>query len=89
MVFVTKYRKKVINKDMLFSLKEVFLSVLKSWQGELIDFNGESDHVHLLVSYRPNKTLSNLIANLKATSSKAMWQKYSTHLAKYRYFKIF
>ena len=89
MVFVTKYRKKVINKDMLFSLKEVFLSVLKSWQGELIDFNGESDHVHLLVSYRPNKTLSNLIANLKATSSKAMWQKYSTHLAKYYGQKVF
>lgn len=89
MVFVTKYRKKVINKDMLSSLKEVFLSVLKSWEAELIDFNGESDHVHLLVSYRPNKTLSNLIANLKATSSKAMWQKYSKELDKHYWKKVF
>jgi putative transposase len=46
---------------MMVILKQVFESVLKSWDSQLIEFNGESDHVHLL---------SNMIANLKATSSK-------------------
>ena len=75
-VFVTKYRNSVINKEMLIKLEHVFRSVCKSWDSQLLEFNGESDHVHLLVSYPPHKLLSNLIANLKVTSSKTMWREF-------------
>ena len=75
-VLVTKYRRQVINAEMMTELETVFESVLKSWDSELIEFNGESDHVHLLISYPPHKLLSSLIANLKATSSKAIWRKF-------------
>lgn len=61
-------------------LKEVFQSVLSSWDSELIEFNCETDHAHLLVSYPPHKLLSSLIANLKATSSKTMWRKFEPKL---------
>ena len=61
-------------------LKEVFQSVLSSWDSELIEFNCETDHAHLLVSYPPHKLLSSLIANLKATSSKTMWRKFELKL---------
>ena len=76
MVFVTKYRLCVFDVDMLHRLEEVFNSVCKSWDSELLEFNGEQDHVHLLVSYPPQKLLSSLIANLKATSSKTMWREF-------------
>ena len=66
-VLVTKYRRQVINVEMMTELEKVFESILKSWDSELIEFNGESDHVHLLISYPPHKLLSSLIANLKAT----------------------
>lgn len=89
MVFVTKYRRKVINQDLMVKLKQVFESVLESWNSQLIEFNGENDHVHLLVSYPPTKTLSNMIANLKATSSKAMWQQFNERLSKYYDKKVF
>lgn len=89
LVFVTKYRKKAINEDMMATLKPVFESVLRSWDSQLIEFNGENDHVHLLVSYPPTKTLSNMIANLKATSSKAMWQQYPKILSRHYYKKVF
>ena len=89
MVFVTKYRKKVITQEMLESLKNTFISVLDSWDSQLIEFNGESDYVHLLVSFPPTKTLSNMIANLKATTSKRMWQKYQPHLGTYYHKKVF
>lgn len=82
-VFVTKYRCAVINKEMLIRLNEVFISVCKSWDSELIEFNGEEDHVHLLVSYPPQKLLSNLIANLKATSSKTMWREFESNMSKF------
>lgn len=81
-VLVTKYRRKVINTEMKQELERVFKSVLSSWDSELIEFNCETDHVHLLVSYPPHKLLSSLIANLKATSSKTMWRKFEPKLKK-------
>jgi len=82
LVFVTKYRKKVITQDILTRLEEIFKSVLEKWDSELIEFNGESDHVHLLISYPPHKLLSNLVANLKSTSSKTLWREYEDYLSK-------
>lgn len=86
-VFVTKYRRQVITAKMIEELKSVFESVLLSWDSELIEFNGEDDHVHLLFSYPPHKLLSSLIANLKATSSKRMWRKFEPIVSKIYYKK--
>ncbi len=82
LVFVTKYRRKVINLEILTRLKEVFKSVLEKWDSELIEFHGEADHVHLLISYPPHKLLSNLVANLKSTSSKTLWREFENYLSK-------
>ncbi len=89
MVFVTKYRRQVINAEMLQELEEVFKSVLKAWNCQLIEFNGEKDHVHLLVSFPPQKRLSDLVGNLKATASKAMWKEFESILSKVYSKKVF
>ncbi len=88
-VFVTKYRRQVIDQPMLDRLHEVFKSVAIRWDSELIQFNGESDHVHLLISYPPHKLLSNLIANLKATTSKAMWREFEIDVSKFYNKRVF
>jgi putative transposase len=79
---VTKYRRKVLNKEHLVFLRNVFQSVVEKWKGNLIEFNGESDHVHILINYPPHKLLSSLIANLKSTSCKMMWEKFGYELKK-------
>jgi putative transposase len=89
MVFVTKYRRKVIDAQMLAELKIVFESVLEAWNCQLIEFSGEADHCHLIVSFPPQKRLSDLVGNLKATSSKAMWKKFELTLSKIYYKKVF
>ncbi|MEC4895678.1 MAG: IS200/IS605 family transposase [Oscillatoria sp. PMC 1051.18] len=81
LVFVTKYRRKVLSGAMRHRLNEVFSSVAKKWDSNLIEFNGESDHVHLLLSYPPHKLLSNLVANLKATASKTLWREFEPELS--------
>ncbi len=88
-VFVTKYRRKIIDALMLEELRRVFQSVCLSWDCELIEFNGESDHVHLLVSFPPQKRLSDLVANLKATASKTMGQNFDSKLSKVYHKKVF
>ncbi|MCA2865864.1 MAG: transposase, partial [Microcystis sp. M049S1] len=40
------------------------------WDSTLLDFNGESDYVHLIIDDKPDIALSKLIANLKTVSSR-------------------
>ncbi|MGW1554118.1 IS200/IS605 family transposase, partial [Streptomyces sp. NPDC002346] len=61
LVFVTKYRRGVFDDDMLKRCEEIMREVCGKFEAELIEFNGEADHVHLLVHYPPKVTLSKLI----------------------------
>lgn len=70
LVLVTKYRRKVINQTMLTRLNAIFQSTCSKWRSELREFNGEADHVHLLISYPPDLDLSKFINNLKTVSSR-------------------
>ena len=47
LVFVTKYRRDVFTREMLADMKAIFTETCKQMDGELIEFGGEDDHVHL------------------------------------------
>ena len=76
LVFVTKYRKSVFQKKHLETLKEIFAKVCQDFEAELIEFNGEKDHVHLLVNYPPKVAVSKLVNSLKGVSSRKIKQIY-------------
>lgn len=67
---------------MLIRLHEIFVSTLEKWEGELIEFNGEADHVHLLISVNPKTQPSKLVNNLKTVSSRLLRRDFNEHLAK-------
>lgn len=83
LVFVTKYRLRVIDAAMLEELEEVFRSVLSKWDSSMLEFDGEADHVHLLIDYPPHKLPSSLISNLKSTASKTMWNRHENRLKRF------
>jgi len=72
LVFVTKYRKKVFNKTMLAFIQDVFHDTCEHFEAELIEFDGENDHVHLLVHYPPKVPISKLVNALKGVSSRKL-----------------
>ena len=82
-VLVTKYRRKAINSSILQRLAEIFEDTLKKWESELVEFNGEPDHVHLLISYPPHVQLSKLIANLKTVSSRLIRKEFPDHIGRF------
>lgn len=47
LVFVTKYRRDVFTKAILDDLKETFASVCADFGADLVEFDGEDDHIHL------------------------------------------
>jgi putative transposase len=84
LVFVTKYRRNVFTKNMLIKLKFIFKETCEQMNGELLEFNGEDDHVHLLVICPPTIALSNFVSKLKGKSSyllrKEFWNQIKTKL---------
>ena len=76
LVFVTKYKAKVFSDDMLVRLEQVLKAVCADFEVELMEFNGEADHVHLLVAYPPKVQLSKLINSLKGVSSRRLRKEY-------------
>lgn len=69
LVFVTKYRKKVFSKRSLDTMQSIFQKVCHDFEAELVEFDGEKDHVHLLVQYPPKVAVSKLVNSLKGASS--------------------
>ncbi len=86
-ILVVKYRRKAITPSILSRLKEIFQKTLHKWDCELLEFNGESDHVHLLIDYKPDKPLSTLIGNLKTVSSRLIRKEHPELSQKYFYGK--
>ena len=81
-VFTTKYRRGAITEEMLNRMKILFSETLLSLQGELLEFNGEDDHVHLMVGIHPNTSISNLIGKLKGRSSYFIRREFWGHVKK-------
>ena len=89
LVLVTKYRRKVITRPMLTRLEEIFSRLLQQWECDLIEFNGEADHVHLLISTTPKAQASKLVNNLKTVTSRLIRKEFSDQLEKYYWKPVF
>ena len=72
MVFVTKYRRKFLTPVVLERLSEVFKDTARKMDFEVLEVNGEADHVHLLVEYPPKMSVSKLVNHLKGVSSRTL-----------------
>ena len=76
LVFVTKYRHKVFKDAHLTRMEEIMRAVCTDFECELVEFNGENNHIHLLVNLPPKVALSKLVNSLKGVSSRRLRQEY-------------
>lgn len=67
---------------MLDRLQEIFAQTRQKWEGELIEFSGEADHVYWLMSVNPKVQPSKLVNNLKTVSSRLIRKEFAEHLGK-------
>ncbi|MEO3805593.1 IS200/IS605 family transposase [Nonomuraea sp. B1E8] len=84
LVFVTKFRHRVFAGEHLTRLEEIMRAVCAGFETELREFNGEDNHVHLLVDFPPKVALSKLVNSLKGVSSRRMRQEFP-ELARHYY----
>ena len=89
LVVVTKYRKKCINEEIFKDLKEIFKKIITGNNGSILEFNGESDHIHLLFEVSPQVELAKLINNLKTVSSRLIRKQHGEYLKQYYWENVF
>jgi REP-associated tyrosine transposase len=76
LVFVTKFRHRVFGDAHLARMEEIMQDVCRDFETELVEFNGENNHVHLLVNFPPKVALAKLVNSLKGVSSRRMRQEF-------------
>lgn len=77
LVFTAKYRRGVFDDAMLERCEQVMREVCADFGAQLAEFNGEEDHVHLLVQYPPTVALSRLVNSLKGVSARYLRQEFT------------
>lgn len=69
MVFVTNYQRRVFTDAMLTYCESTMRGVCTDRNADLVEFNGETDHVHLLVACPPTLAISVLAQRLKGRTA--------------------
>jgi putative transposase len=76
LVFVVKYRRKVIDDTVSSSLKGIFERISPNYNISLQEWNHDKDHVHVLFKAHPNTELSKFINSYKSASSRLIKKEY-------------
>ncbi|MBK8549735.1 MAG: IS200/IS605 family transposase [Ignavibacteria bacterium] len=69
-IFAVKFRKNFISKNWKDELYKYICGIVHGQKQKVYAINGVSDHIHILLSMKPDIALSDLIRDIKANSSK-------------------
>ena len=73
---VTKYRYKIINREIADSVIEVTDGICKKNKCEVLTSGSEPDHIHFLIDLHPDNNISQLIKSIKSVTSKTIRQEF-------------
>ena len=80
LVFVTKYRKNIINGNFRDDLLQILydISLEKDFAIDIMESDG--DHLHILVDIPPQKSVQQVVHQLKQLSTYRIYRLYRTYL---------
>jgi putative transposase len=65
MLRLTKPRRCAFDTEAIETLRHIFSKVCTDFAAQLVQLDGENNHVHLLVNYPPKVSVSSLVNSLK------------------------
>jgi putative transposase len=72
--FTPKYPRGPVSDEIVHRCEQIMAEVCTDLDVESREFNGETDHVHLLVRYPPKVAISRLVNSLKRVSARRLRQ---------------
>lgn len=70
LIFAVQYRMAMIDKIWKDELYKYITGIIQKQKHKLVIINGVNDHIHILLGYRPHQSLSDLLQDIKGSSSK-------------------
>jgi putative transposase len=80
LVFTPKYRRKVFTNEMLVRLEAIMKTQCFLCESELLELNGEGDHIHMLICYPAKLSVSILVKTLKGVSARRLRQEFYSEI---------
>ena len=77
-VWITKYRRKILNGKIAERLKVLLMQGCSAKGITIIKGKIKSDHVHLLISVNPTLSVAQIMQYLKGRSSKKLQEEFTT-----------
>lgn len=75
-VWATKYRYSVLVGDIKIRCRTLLIQICESEDVEILKGVVSSDHIHMHISYRPSKSISQLVKKMKGRSSRKLQQEF-------------
>lgn len=72
LILVTKYRKLVFDEEISERARVLFEAIAPAYKIEVLEWNHEQDHVHILFKAQPKTELSKFINAYKSASSRVL-----------------
>ena len=72
LILVVKYRRQVFTDEISERAKEIFEYIAPSYKIELVEWNHDKDHVHILFKGQPKTEISKFINAYKSASSRLL-----------------
>jgi putative transposase len=77
-VWITKYRKPILKKDIGERLRELLRQICTSLDVQIIRGHVSKDHVHIMVSVPPYISVSKLVQSMKGRTSRKLMDEYKS-----------
>ncbi|KOP25577.1 transposase [Hapalosiphon sp. MRB220] len=87
-VFVTHYRRKLLDAEMLDRLKLMVEQVSNKMDCMLVEFNGEPDHVHILLDFHPRNSIASVAGSLKSSTARMLKKEFPEKIKKHYWDKV-
>ena len=81
LVWIPKYRKKVLTGEVAIRVRDLIRQIAMEHEITIISGKVASDHIHVLVAYRPHVDISTIVKWFKGISSRILLQEFP-HLKK-------
>lgn len=72
LVWIPKYRKRVLKGEVSIRLKELFQECADVNRWEIEELNIQEDHVHMVIQFRPDISVSKMVQLFKGKSSRVV-----------------
>jgi putative transposase len=87
LIFVCKYRKKVLIDPLNDDVKRIFKSIANNSDFEIEVFESDIDHIHFLIRYIPRLSIAQIVRRLKQESTRQIWLLHPVSLRKEYWYK--